>query len=573
MQPVGPSASHVDTRVVGDGGAFSAVQRAFRSLLDGARGRRLSPNGPEGLRLPDAARAAWLGGLAEALAEVPLLTLGIAPGAISFGDTPVSDGPTGRVVADGLYAAGARGLMIFAGAPDDELLQLARILLTAWPAAMEGELEAAVWGLDLAWVHLELIGAAEAGVEADLRPPGRLRVSPESLDRAPEGGVQVGTLDDEALAALRRLRDSAPPEPAALLTVSPTPGRVPAELVAQAGAAQAGELDPAALAGVVAGLLQGARSPEDATRAALFALRYALGLLGGPDSPGPLLHALLAFVDPDLNPDHPQREAVGAAVQALSQPALRDRLVRAVADAPETALRGELFSLFSLLANEDAVRDLSEHLPRAAARILGDALLVREQDAGAIVEMVRRRLAGPALPTVLLGLAMASRCDDARLAEPVLAQSEHPEAAVREAVLYALRRQRNPRVRELMRKRLDDPSPEVRVEALRNCVAWRDPEVAKTLAARLQDPAVGERPEVELRALCLAFGKLQKERAVPLLVELAEGRAGSGVLPRYALLGLRAVGTSRARDALQDLAVRVPGLMDEARSLTPGEDP
>lgn len=572
MAPFASDVPVPDALAVAGGAALGAVRGALRALIDGARGARLEPDGPEALHLLDASRAAWLGGIAEALREVPVLVLGVAPNALTLGEIPVLDGGA-KDVPETLHRAGVRGVLVFAGATEEELGALARVLLTRWRAADHGEadLGTALWGLDLAHVHVERAAPDAGGPDRDGRTPRRLRALPEGLESAPEGGIQVGTLPEELATELRALRDTALPEPASLLQVHPT-GPSP-DLAAQARVADAGAVEPAALAEAVAAALYFEADPARAGAIALGVVRYALAILG--DGAGPLLHALLDHLDPELSAETPSRASVARALRAVAEPPLQERLAHAVADMDDATARGELFSLFSLVGDEEVVERLARSLPAPVCRVLADAVLAREMgEPAAATERIRARLSGTALPVVLLGLAMASRSDEPRLIDAVLAHAESQDALVREAALYALRRQRSQRVRDLMRRRLDDAAEPVRLEALRYCVAWRDPEVAQKLDARVLDPALAGRGEAEVRALCIAFGRLQKEGAVVTLSDLARGRrrAAHPALPRFALHGLRAAGTPRAKQALQQVATEVPDLADEARRLLEREE-
>ncbi|MFZ5475362.1 MAG: HEAT repeat domain-containing protein [Myxococcota bacterium] len=558
-----------DARAVEGGGVPGALRTALHALVRGARAHRLQPGGLELLRVTDAARTAWLCGMQEALAGTPVVVIGVAPAGLWYGEIPVLDGAE-RDVADTLHAAGVRGLAVFAGVGEDELLQLARILLTAWPPPGQGDadLEAALWGLEMPHVHVERV-VSETGGDAELRTPGRLRGAGTGGERTAEGAVVVGTLTDEASAELRRLRDTAAPEPASLMNVKAAGAAIPPELAAEAASVRSGaDLTPGAVGGTLIACLARETDPDRVPVQVHALLGYVLDLLGGPTPPSAPLHKLLEHLDPELDLDAPLREEIRLAAQALARPPLRDRLLRVLADAGENDLRGELFSLFSLVSEEEAVRALAEALPRWAARVLADAVLVRETVSGAIsADAIRSRLGGAGTGELLMALAMAARSDDPKLIEPVFAHADHADPAVREAVLFALRKQRAPRVRDLVKRRLEDPAEPVRVEALRYCVAYRDAEVAPKLEARLA--AAADLGDAEARALCLALARLARDRAEGALIDLATGRraASSPSVPKYALHALKAVGTTRARAAIQQVAATVPALADDAKRL------
>lgn len=569
--PVDP-AKVPEARAVAAGGALGAVRAALSALVEGARAQRLPPGSLDGLRLGADARAAWLGGWAEALGEVPVIVLGVAPTALQLGDISLIEAPD-QDVAETLHAAGARAIVLFTGVSEDELLLLARMLLTSWPAPGQGELdlETAQWGLDLPHVYFDLIGPGEGGAESEIRVPGRLRAEVGDPGASQDGGVQGELLDAALLAELRALREAAAPPDAASFSNPTAPHPVPIELAAEAAAVRTGgDLHPAAVSDLLLQCIHAEPGPERTPLFTNAAVSYALGLLGGPVSPGPVVHGLLELLDPDLTPDAPLREGVRGAIEGIARSPHRERLLRVLAEAGEDELRGELFSIFSFVASDEAVASLAEALPRWAGRILADALLVRVSEAGpSIPDGIRGRLKMSGVGSILVALAMAARVDDTRLLDPVLAHADHPDAGVREAVLFALRKQRSNRVREFARARLGDAAAGVRIEALRYCVAYRDVEAGPWLEGRLSDPALAEVDEAEVRAVCIGAGRLLREHAEVALLEIGIGRrrAPHPSLPRYAMHGLKAIGTARARSALETIAADVPKLRAEALAL------
>src|SRR4051812_42102266 len=109
METSGGPPNVPDARAVAGGGALGAVRTALAALVRGARSQRLLPGGLDGMRLSAASRGAWISGWAEALAEVPVIVLGVGPTALQLGDISVLDGAD-QDIAETLYAAGARGI-------------------------------------------------------------------------------------------------------------------------------------------------------------------------------------------------------------------------------------------------------------------------------------------------------------------------------------------------------------------------------------------------------------------------------------------------------------------------------
>lgn len=537
----------------------AAVRGALEALARATRAARPRPGAIAPLRLPPAAREAWLDGLAEALAQLPVLALVVTPGAVLLGDTPVLDGAD-RALAEGLHRAGARAVTLFAGAPERELLALASLVATDWGARGDaaGDLLDAVWRADLPHAFFDLAEVA----------PGQARTAPlgalARLAEPPEEPSRLGALSPDASAALRELRATMAPDPTALLGGAPSPAVIPPDLSAEVGLLAAGaDLDPAVLGAALLAAVEAAADPDGVRRVAHALLTAAVDLFG--EDVGPLLHAANESVDADLAPNVADRAAAIAAYGTLAVDPLRSTLLARLPAAEAPELRGPLFSLFSLVRDEMAVTALAETLPRWAAAVLADTVLLRE-DAATRVEAVRARLASPSPAVAILGLAMAARLDEPRLVDPVLALADHAHPDVREGVLVALRQQTLPRVRDLVIRRLDDPAAAVRVEALRHGVAHRWPEILPRVEARLHDP--GGLEDIEIRALCIAYGRLAREAAETPLLDLALGRRKLGpAFARYALHGLRAAGTPGARAALEHVASEVPRLRDEAVAL------
>jgi len=513
----------------------------------------------------------WVDALSQATADGRVVVLHFTSSAILLGDLPVADGAERRF-AEGLHAAGLRSLTLFPGASPAELAAVGALLASDWSAKGASGFADAAWRADLPHLHLDLDEAV-----ADPTPPAAmpsLFAALALLARPPEESQRRGTLGADALEALRHLRDTATPEPTSFLDVHPTAGVLPAELVAAVALVRGGtDLETAELGRALVAGIASATTATAARRVAREVMSSTVELIGSTLDATPLLHELLLKADPDLGVER-VRVAAGAAISELGKDPLRAALVARLPPVATLELRGQLFSLLSLPLSKDDVGALATVLPRWAVQVLADTQLLREMgESNVRLERVRERLGSDEPSALSLGLAMAARLDDARLLDTILTLAGHPLPGVRESALFALRQQTGRRVRALVVQRLTDTAPDVRVEALRYAVAHALPEVLPYLEARIGDPALEALQEPEIRALCIAFGRVARERAEPTLSELALGRrrAGHPALARFALHGLRAIGTPRARAALQHVAVEIPRLRHEAESLLAGE--
>ncbi len=527
------------------GSAAAAIRAAFEALVTGARRLDIPPGSFDAPRLADGHRSAWIEGLRVALAELPVVVVTVGAQTLYFGELPVLD----HLLAERAHAAGVRGIVLSAGASDDDLLWLARTLLTDWPetAALDGGLERAVWGAPSEFVHVELASRA-ASLESEHRGPGRLRSTVDAGPDEATGEEDFELLPPEARDYLHAVRAG----PAAADAPRP-PAAVDPELAAEARVlATEGDFVAEVVAAAAAAALSEAGEDRRA-RAVEALLGFVVDVLGQGASLSPVLHALL--------------EVHGGVVTAegLARPPLADRLVAVAPDLRENDVKGELFSMFAMLP-ERAAGELAPLLPPWVTRILADACLATRHEGASTFEDLRQRMQSAIAGEILLGLAMAARSDDPRLIEPVLLHVDHAAPHVRVAALYALRRQRSPRVRDLVRRHIEDVDEAVRMEALRYCVAYREADALPLIEARLTEPVVASWSDGELRAWCIAHARIGRQETF--LVELATGRkrAGHPNLPRLALAGIRVVGP-RARAALELVAQEAPRLRADITAL------
>lgn len=557
--------------------AFSALQKDAKAarMYQGLTSDQLGQHGRF--------QTAFLSGIQDALNEVPMISLDVTPDAVFMGDVMVLEGSERRGdMLDVLFAEGLRAVALEVGVSDDELLTMARILLTPWHQHGHGDADLAstVWEADFAHVYFEVVdglGDREDDEQGDSPVVRELLGMVKELNAAAGNNDELARVRQDELAVLLRLRDHVQfddDDPAAEALDAPMPKLatvLSAGLAAEVAALRDDtDLRSADIPGMLAACLP--RCDDDARARvvgeALFT--YLANVVVAVGASSTLVQRAQALLDPDLTPELPHREVVRDAATVLAQDPLRNRLGRLLEGSDRSELSGTLFSLVSLLPGEDDAVALAEALPLWAVRVLADAVLLRAAAKPREAIDVSKRFAHDArLGSILIGLCMMSRQEDPRLVEAALAHAGHDSDLVRESVLVAIRAQQTPRVRETVRRALSDAAEPVRLEALRYCVAYRDTEVAVQLETRLLDPRLGGTSPTELRALCISYGRLAPGRAETLLLEFAQGRRESGhpELPRLALHGLRAVGSATARSALERLTHTHPSLAAEAQDL------
>ncbi|MEC8424858.1 MAG: HEAT repeat domain-containing protein, partial [Myxococcota bacterium] len=287
---------------------------------------------------------------------------------------------------------------------------------------------------------------------------------------------------------------------------------------------------------------------------------------------GALAQRLATLVQPGLFQGWTLAQPVSVSMGTL----LDDVMARAIADGTHRnpdleAWRGLLFSLGQLAAPSqlDAILRLGRPLQdRGMLQALGDAMLLVAERGQSDLRDVLSRASEADLAVVLLALG---RRPDPTLVELILAREGSPDPQVREAVLIALRAHQSPRIKEVMRRALDDPAASVRMEALRYLSVYRDAAAGEKVEARLS--GVGERDadEAELRALAIASAIMTRGEGLSRLEDIATGvvRCKHPQAPRAALHGLRA-GGGAGREALERIGRSQPALRDEIRALLGG---
>ena len=556
--------------------AIGAVQTALRALSDQAEAGRTAA--PESSRATGARVAeGWFTGLALALGRAPLVSIDVGPDGMDP-DGIQAASPEDRCpgLAAALYKEGVRGLVIEQGSTRDELVALAWVLMWAGKRRRTEDptLELALWEADLSHVQFQLAerpGPGEASNRSDHPSLARLNQQIVELAEAPRPSERTRRLTGAQFEHLTLVRGTLPPEPGALRANVTVDTRIPGDISDDVLAVREGrDLADADVGGTLAACLRHESSAARARTLTEAIMHHALDALGSGSKWGSFAHRALELLDPELTPEFRFRDEARAAFATFSEDPFRVRLSRILSQPGIEQSAGPVYSLMGLAAIVGVGPSIAEISPPWAIRCLADAMLVRETvDATTMLDRVRKRLHHQRVSEILIGLALAARLDEARLMEPALAHADHADARVRAAVLHAVRRQKSPRIRELARKRLDDDDEEVRVEAMRGCVAHRDLEAGPRLESRLSDPRTGSRSETEVRAICIAVGRLQRDAAIEFMVGLATGTRHSPhpAIPRLALVGIKSAGGDAARRALESVAVAVPTLAEEARTL------
>ncbi len=562
--------------------AAQRVREAFGALIKGHRAAKMyvGSETAEGRSVRARFQRAYIAGIRDALQDASMLIMEVTPEGFFLGDSLVLEASERRGdVAEQVFSEGLRAITIESGASDDELGSLADLLLTPWATLPDSaaDLGSAAWALDFAHIFLEVVESLadrapeEIGESPIVRHLAGL-VAELNAQAASGDDAEVSRIRQDELAVLLKVRDH--------VRFDDDAGEAADVRLAEAVSAGLREevrlcvADQDMAQTDVAGLLVSCLEVvDDEARAgvigsALYA--YVVNAVLAEGATSTLVQRTAELLDADLTPHLAHRDAVRDAARTLALEPTLGRLSRLFHQIDPTAGRGLAFSLFQLVPGEDEAVAIAPTLPSWALTVLADTVLLRAAPEPLVaIDVPRRFLASAERGSILIGLAVAARQADPRLIEPVLAHVSNPADDVREGALVALRQHQTPRIREAVRDALRDPAENVRLEALRYSVAYRDADVAAWVSARIASPDLAKLRAMEVRALCIALGKLQGANAQAMLVELADGTrsAPHPELPRLALHGLRAIGTEAGRAALLRVARVVPALAAEATSL------
>ncbi len=553
-------------------GSVSLVAKALQALLKQGRQARLYAGG-DAQTTAGRFQKMYLSSMVEALNESPVIMLDVTPDAIYCGDGIVLESTEKKGdLVETLFAEGVRGISIEAGVTDDELQQFAVILGTPWLdlAADAKDLETTIFEADFAHVFFEVIERlgdhedANAGDSPLLRELSGLiaEINSRSTDD------NAARIRQDEFAMMLRLKDTLGPENVEGVELRAS---ISTALAAEVDSCRAGrDLDRIDVGRMVTTCITAAADPQRGAMMAGALFHYVISAMEAAEGPVPVMHNAVELLDPEFTPDLPNRAMIATAAQSLGEEPLRGRIARLLRQKGEATFRGGAFSLFSVVSTPDALVGLAGALPGWATRILADTVLLREGvDERTVVDAIKKRLQSPAAGSVTLGLAMAARVEDPRLIEPIMAHAEHPDDAVRETALVALRKHHTPRIAEHVRSRVDDPSEVVRLEALRHAVAYRDVKIGAWLQTKLAEDALAARSETELRAWCIAVARIVREPMEATMTGWALGTRATHhpAQARLALHGLKALGTPDSRMALERVASEVPALRNEALAL------
>ncbi|MBM4390330.1 MAG: hypothetical protein FJ090_04340, partial [Deltaproteobacteria bacterium] len=555
--------------------AENRLKDVFSALMKDAKAARMY----QGIQTDQVAsrsrfQAAFLGGLRDALAEVPMLMLEVTPDALFFGDAVVLEGSERQGdMLEVLFAEGLRMLSIEAGASDEELLTMARILLTPWHehASNEPDLANTAWQADFTHVYFEVVDSLsdQEGEDHGESPVARelLGLIKEINQRA-AGDDDLTRMRQDEFAVLSKLQDHVQFGDDEASDAAGIEDSIGPTLAAEVRALRNNaDLDCADVVGLLTACLEHCPEPTRARAVGEAIFSYLVNAVASGAAAEHLVHRVHEVLNEELTPSLPHRDAVREAAAIMAREPLRSRLGRMFAAWDAREASGTAFSLFGLLPGEDDAIALADGLPQWAVRVLADTVLLRAApEPRTAIEVPKRFCHATGAGSILLGLSMVARQGDPRLIETALAHAKSERDDVREAALVALRAQQTPRVRELVRAALVDPAEGVRMEAMRYAVAYRDAEVATALEVRLCNGALGELGATEVRALCIAYARLVPDRAEPLLGDFALGRRvpTHPELPRLVLHGLRAAGTGTARSLVEKVTRTVPALAEEA---------
>lgn len=516
--------------------------------------------------------------LLQALEGHPRLTLDVMPDALWYSDQQVLEATERKGdVVEVLFTEGVRSITIEHGVTPLELDQLGEILTTTWGerAYNESDLASTIWEADMSHIHFELVERlTDEQVDGESPSVARIEAMLEQLEAEAASAAESGMLRQDEAEVLLRIRDAVgEKQEAAELRVD---RELSPRLVEELRLLQGGhDLDHADLGSLLALSLHAVENPASGEVLGQALVDFVLRQAGAGQRSSAGIHRMLELQDPESTPHMKWRSAVGVGLAQLKEPDALAQLVGALPLHEDPSWNGFLFSLGGAIRDEEVLRGVAAAIPGWAARPLGDAMLLREQaevsaeSQDELFTHVKGRLMSGHVGGVRLGLAMAARMEDARLGEPLLGLSASPDGNIREGALFALRKHPSPRLRTRVQELFADPFEPVRIEVLRHAVASRDLQIARKIEARLMSEELRHSSEHEVRALCMAMGRLLKGEADSVLLALALGQKHSfhPAVHKMALYGLKASNTRNARVALQRVITEQPRLATDAEAI------
>ncbi len=556
--------------------ALSALVREQRSsvLMAGANNDRSS-------EAAQRFRQQYTEGIRAAM-QSGLLTLDVMPDAIWCVDHPVLDATERKGdFVEALYAEGIRNITIEPEATDRELNILADILLINWADRRqdEADLRAIVQESDLTRVRLEILDRLQdKDATGDSPAIARIEAMIDALESEASASDESGTLRQDEVEVMLRIRGGMGEAHEGAALKQEEGERSPRLEEEMRRIAAGRDLDdmPELLSRCVE------CAPTTATAELLGRSMVdwiVRGLEASAASGSDAVWALLELLDPACTPAMRWRDPLRASLAEIVSDDQLSEIRRLLPPAETPQLRGRFFSIGSAIQDPEVLHRLSSGLPSWTIRAIADAVVLREQaapaegDAGSfsgdLFDRIRPRVLSEDYGAIRLGLAMAARVEDARFGELLLSLTSHASGQIREEALYALRRHPTARLRARVQELFTDPEEVVRLEVLRHAVAMKDQQIARRVEARLLDPAIAQIGEAEIRALCIAMGRVLKGEAEPVLLAFALGQkvSPSPLTPKMALHGLKASGGRGARNALQRVITEAPRFATEAESI------
>lgn len=556
-------------------GSSQAELRAVRGAM--TRLQQLAAQRRNGEQPAEEHLVAFAEDLQEALTGQLAVVLELRPESIQYAHKDVlGHDLISRQLAQGLHGTGLRSLQVDPGVSEAELRRLADLLSTDWShhGAFDLDFEATVWRLGFRSVHFDVEARSLTGREELSALPDeevvRQLVMRLGYELVQDHGEALNREVGAVLRALRRFpADDEEPQPAADLSKAER-GEIRKEL----DAIHADTDAPPERIGMVAfECLRNDPGGIGAADTARRLVRHIQGLMaaGNPLAAGELLRRPMMLVSGPPFSDWPHQDVVESELRTLLGSHGREAIGRGVRNpgTPPEDWAGLLFTL-SQLASPRELRALfawsSVLEERVQLQAVADGLLLLVERYNLSLKQLLGEVHAEDTAVVLLAL---SRRPDATLVEPILARLQASEDVVREAALVALRQHQSPRIKELIRKAVEDPALPVRLEALRYLTVFRDQAAGPGLLHRLctlSDPGEGE-----LKALAMAAGHILREQAVSELQDIAVGErtTKSEGAAEAALWGLRAAGQT-GRQALDAIGRRRPELRDAVRRVEGG---
>lgn len=543
---------------------LTQLRAALMNLVQLATARRLRRPEP-----PNAAEQCMSLLKQVLLAEIPI-TLSVQRTGILFDETNLlGEDMLSQNLCRALYDEGLRGLFVEPTVSTDELTKLIGLLSQDWEsrASFETELVTAAWQAQFSAVHLDMQISGLEGEERLndtelLEGLGRQLSMDEQIDLNP---------------LLERLRDIDNPSWSSLgeedeshvMLSSPREAEALHQELERVRHQQ--DVSMPQMSNIVMEVLRQTPSAEGVQAMTHNMLDMLLESCsaGRPDELN-MLHAPLSLLEDGLFDDWTHRDVFVDELRGLSGATMWDAVLEGWKQNPEEQLWiGPLFTLASCTPPEEANQVIhhTARLPKRALRqAIADGLALVQTRNGHHPSVLLNNVTGDGWTVALLAM---SRSKDATVISKILAQFNSPSAAIREAVLVAVRHHQSPRIKTIARNALDDPHPDVRMEALRYLAVYHDSEGGEIIMRTLANLPAGRHAKSELMAMTKALVVIRGAEAVDPLKSIAlreNIELKSPNLVDAVLMGLFAAGRPGAA-ALDSIGISRPPLRPRIRTL------